>query len=85
MFLVFETCLNQLFKYCPKCGKAIDQTLTTEVPNVGSQFKIKLQCFNGCDITWAAQPELPATRGIGNLMVASAIDMSGLSFEKIKR
>ena len=56
-FLVFESCLKNMLKYCPSCGHFIDQILTTEVQNVGSQYKIKIQCFNGCDTTWASQPE----------------------------
>ena len=71
--------------YCPNCGTLVDPTLTTEIPNTGSQLKLVFRCFSGCGVSWAAQPEQAATRGVGNLLITSATDMSGLPFAKLKR
>ncbi|XP_057302544.1 uncharacterized protein LOC130636732 [Hydractinia symbiolongicarpus] len=85
IFLVFEFCLKSLFKYCPKCGVGLDSTMTTEVPNTGTQLKLKFNCMNGCDSSWVSQPEMQSTRGLGNLSITSAIEMAGLQFNKMKR
>ena len=84
-FLIYESCLMELLKYCPKCGKSIDSTLTTEMQNTGSQHNLALLCFGGCDFTWSSQPEMTATRGIGNIVLTAANDMAGIAFTKLTR
>ena len=46
-FLVYESCLKQLLRYCMKCGAPIDSSSTQEMQNTGSQLSFHLTCFKG--------------------------------------
>ena len=55
-FLVYESCLKKLLRYCMKCGALIDPSLTEEIQNTGSQLSFHLQCFKGtCSRTYSSQ------------------------------
>lgn len=84
-FLVYESSLMKLIRYCPNCGAVIDTELTTEKQNTGSQLKLSLHCLNGCNISWSSQPEFSATRGVGSVLITAAAEMSGILFSKLKR
>ncbi|XP_057290117.1 uncharacterized protein LOC130612777 [Hydractinia symbiolongicarpus] len=43
-YLVYETCIKELIKYCIKCGSIIDSGSISEVKNTGSQLTYKIQC-----------------------------------------
>ena len=46
-FLVFESKLLELMKYCAKCGAVINSSLTAERKNTGSQLMLIFHCVNG--------------------------------------
>ena len=46
-FIVFESQLLELTKYCIKCGSAIDPSLTKEVEGTGSQLTMRFHCSSG--------------------------------------
>ena len=83
--LVYESKLYELFRYCPKCGGHIDQSLIKEVPNTGSQLHLKVTCSNHCDVDWKSQPSVGSLKGLGNLFLATSISFSGLPFAKFER
>lgn len=47
VFLVYESQLSQLMKYCINCGAFIDSSQTTEVKNTGSQLTLNFTCSKG--------------------------------------
>ncbi|XP_066922298.1 uncharacterized protein [Clytia hemisphaerica] len=51
----------------------------------GTQYSVKMECLNGCLTTWASQPKAMSLKGIGNLMVTSAVELAGISYPKFKR
>ena len=76
-FLVFESNLKQLLKYCFKCGGLIDPTLTKEIHNEGSQASFRFTCVNERDLTWSTQPKIENVKGVGNVFLIAATEMSG--------
>ena len=78
MFLVYESCLDELFHTCQKCGKQL-----SEIEKIiqGGNIKVKTTCIEHCTYTWSAQPIL---RGMaaGNLLTASAILFSGFTYAR---
>ena len=46
-FLVFESNLLKLMKYCAQCGSVIDSSKTKEVKNTGSQLTLRFFCEKG--------------------------------------
>ncbi|XP_057313493.1 uncharacterized protein LOC130654865 [Hydractinia symbiolongicarpus] len=46
-YLVYETCIKGLIKYCIKCGSIIDSESISKVKNTGSQLTYKIQCVKG--------------------------------------
>ena len=83
--LVYESKLFELLQHCPKCGADVDQSLIQEVQNTGSQFHLKITCFNNCDVEWKSQPTVGSLKGLGNLFLATSIAFSGLPFAKFQR
>ena len=84
-FIVYESKLYELLKYCPNCGGHVDSSVIEEVPNTGSQLHLKISCFNDCLVDWKSQPQVGALKGLGNLFLSTGIAFSGLPFEKFRR
>ena len=78
-FLVFESCLKLLLKFCSKCGGTIiESTETTS----GSMFSVKMLCVNNHLTSWNSQP-LIKNIAAGNLLASAAILFSGNTFSRI--
>lgn len=39
----------------------------------------------GCEYVWSSQPKWKGTKGVGNLLLTAAIELSGSSFHKVRR
>ena len=80
-FIVFESQLNELFKFCQKCKSPVcELTKTTK----GSMVTIKTLCSQHHDYTWQSQPtsthkNIPA----GNLLIPAAIVCTGGTFQDL--
>ncbi|XP_066933448.1 uncharacterized protein [Clytia hemisphaerica] len=83
VYLVYESQLDKLFKTCQVCGEAIIET--KKIENEGTQYRRKMNCLGGCQTEWSSQPKATNFKGIGNLMVTAAAELSGISFPKLKR
>ena len=46
-YLVFDSCLKELFKFCLKCDGLLDLSLTKEHQQTGSQLTYAFQCLKG--------------------------------------
>ena len=79
-FIVFESCLKKLLKFCPKCAGVISESKMT---TCGSMLSVKIRCINNHDdFCWTSQPmikNMPA----GNLLTSAAILFSGNTFSRI--
>lgn len=77
-FIVFESCLDQLFQRCSVCGKGV---LNTRKFVVGSCLSIITECCADHTIKWSSQPNI---RGMasGNLLLPASILFSGGSYNK---
>lgn len=78
-FLVFESELFQLLKWCPVCGAAI---VEQEKSSQGTLLFVALTCINNHHSTWQSQPLLNRMAA-GNLLLSSAILLSGATYTKI--
>ena len=61
VLLVYESKLQELLKRCRKCGSVI--TESSEMKGDGSQYRVKMECLDGCDSMWCSQPVLSAVAG----------------------
>ena len=79
-YIVFESCLDKLIRFCPDCGAPVTETSKLVV---GTQINIKISCHNGHTSIWHSQPmvhKMPA----GNLLISAAILFSGNTFTHIE-
>ncbi|XP_066918258.1 uncharacterized protein [Clytia hemisphaerica] len=83
VLFVYESQLKKLMKTCMKCDETVIKHEVSELQ--GTQYNVKMECLNGCLTTWSSQPKAKSLKGIGNLMVTSAIELSGISYPKFKR
>lgn len=74
-FLIFESCLNQLFAFCILCGSA-SNLVTKKL--LGSMLIVEGHCLSGHTWRWQSQPT-HGTMAWGNYLGAAAILLSGLS------
>lgn len=81
-FLVYESSLFILLKYCPRCG---NPAIRNEVNVRGSLFKVQIQCSQGCDFVWNSQPLIKSCKGVGNLEMTTAITFSGIPPRKFEK
>ena len=84
VFLIYEQKLQDLLRFCPKCGALVLQESIEEVHNEGSQLSLKLNCFNNCNYQWRSQPPLHDTKGAGNLLLSAGIFYCGIPFSKFE-
>ncbi|XP_059181029.1 uncharacterized protein LOC131959829 [Centropristis striata] len=80
-YIVFETCLLELFESCPVCQQACDVTTTRR----GTFLRVKQQCPH-CKFhrQWSSQPLVGSTPA-GNLQLSAAVYFSGASYRKLDR
>ncbi|XP_064469886.1 uncharacterized protein LOC135384619, partial [Ornithodoros turicata] len=73
-FVVFESCLLELFRTCPQCFARCTNNITTQ----GTMISVKSQCTHGHVQTWDSQPMVNG-RPAGNLLLSGAMFFSGVS------
>ena len=78
-FLVFMEQLDELLHRCPTCGAVVSKR---ETSTRGSQLCVILKCKNGHIKIWKSQPMLKGMAA-ANLLLASAILLSGATYTKI--
>jgi len=79
-YLVFHSCLQQLFKYCINCGGSIEEKTYS---CTGSLLSVSTICIKGHVITWQSQPFINQSPA-GNLLIASSILFTGSTFNSFK-
>ncbi|CAC5422193.1 unnamed protein product [Mytilus coruscus] len=82
-FIAFESCLKSLFArvICTDCGELIAAD-ESEITYNGSAMKVKFLCMKGHQTLWESQP-LVNNKPAGNLMVATAVILSGETFSRL--
>ena len=60
-FVVYESQLDQLLKRCLKCGGPIMEK--NELKGDGSQYRLRMECLEGCKTIWCSQPVLSSATG----------------------
>ena len=79
-YLVFQSCLRQLFKFCVDCGATV-----TEMSFVchGSQLSVKTTCMKNHASTWSSQPFIKRA-AVGNLLISSSVLFTGNTFTRLQ-
>ena len=77
-FLVFESCPFKLLKQCCSCGQEVELNTSAR----GTLLVVNGTCPDGHVLTWQSQP-LIRDVGAGNLLVAAAVLLCGLTFTGI--
>lgn len=78
-FLIFESCLMQLFVICSTCLAPI---VTIKKSLFGSMLKISAECHNGHQTNWSSQP-VHNRMPLGNLFIAASCLFSGSQCSKL--
>lgn len=81
MFIVYESCIMELFRSCPLCTRSCD----VSTHRLGTFLSVKQHCLH-CLHTrhWNSQPVLGSTPA-GNLQLSAAVYLSGASFIQIEK
>lgn len=85
-FIVFDSCLKQLFKFChcPNCGSQ-DITTTLNNKNLGTMIIVTIHCSSCLKQTpWHSQPYIGDTPA-GNIFLSASILFSGATPTKVLR
>ena len=80
VFLVYESKLKDLLRFCPLCGALVIQDSTVEVSKEGIQLFLKLTCMGSCTYKWHSQPTLNNVKVARKLLVTAGILFSGIPF-----
>lgn len=80
-YLVFNSSLRQLFKYCMNCGEIV---VDVNYSFTGSLVSVTTTCMKGHEATWNSQPILNNHSPVGNLLISSSILFTGNTFGSIK-
>ncbi|XP_058617212.1 uncharacterized protein LOC131530781 isoform X2 [Onychostoma macrolepis] len=80
-YIVYESCLLELFEQCPECYRVSD----VRTRRVGTFLSVEQRCPD-CDFSrkWNSQPILGSTAA-GNLQLSVALYATGASFFKLKK
>uniref|UniRef100_A0A671XVK2 THAP-type domain-containing protein n=1 Tax=Sparus aurata TaxID=8175 RepID=A0A671XVK2_SPAAU len=80
-YIVYESCIMELFAACPVCTRACD----VRTRRLGTFLSVEQRCPQ-CKFCrhWNSQPILGSTPA-GNLHLSAAVYLSGASFSKISR
>ena len=81
--IAFESCLKSLFGrvVCTECGEPVSVDESTIAYN-DTAMKVKFLCMKGQRTSWESQP-LVNSKPAGNLMVVTAIILSGETFTRV--
>lgn len=77
-FIVFESCLRQLFEECRQCNSYCTVSLTVR----GTLVKVSAECLLGHVTTWQSQPEVSGFAA-GNILLSAAILFNGAAPTKV--
>ena len=80
-YIVFESSLDCLMKFCQQCGSPI---IEKEMRQNGSMIAYDVTCHSGCMYTWHSQPHVTPQLSCGNLLISAATVISGNSFSGIE-
>ena len=80
-YLVFNSSLTQLFKYCMNCGGIV---VDVKYSVTGRLVSVTTTCMKGHEATWNSQPILNNHSPVGNLLISSSILFTGNTFNAIK-
>ena len=82
-FIVFENCLDTLFRLCPECSRLV---LECDVKKVlkGSFLTVTYTCSQGHVNTWYSQSLLNRVPA-GNLLLSAGILFSGSTYAKLSQ
>lgn len=80
-YLVYESELYNLFKFCPNCGSHVKSMTKT---TTGTMLTIGFKCEAGCNAKWRSQPMLRRMPA-GNLLLSASIILSGSTFAKVSK
>ena len=61
VYLVYESQLEKLLKFCQVCGEPIIES--RKVENEGTQYRRRMSCLGGCDTDWSSQPKTANFKG----------------------
>ncbi|KAA8579040.1 hypothetical protein FQN60_010564 [Etheostoma spectabile] len=80
-YIVYETCILELFNACPVCALACD----VRTQRIGTFLSVK-QCCPRCSFRrlWSSQPVVGSTPA-GDLHLSAAMYLSGASFTQIEK
>lgn len=59
-FIIFQSNLEELLRFCPKCGSVVSDM---DKRCYGTQLKYNLICLDGCVTEWFSQPKCSAVKG----------------------
>ena len=79
-YLVFDSCLRDLFTFCRNCGASVSDTT---ISCLGSLVTVKTTCLQGHASTWNSQPIINQ-KPVGNLLISSSILFTGNTFVRIE-
>ena len=77
-YIIYESCLDQLFTICKLCRNPVAEVKKFKD---GSSLKISVTCMNHCSYTWSSQPSASGL-AVGNLLIAAAILFSGMTYQR---
>lgn len=80
-YIVYETCLLELFEVCPVCQRVSD----VRTRRLGTFLSVEQQCpYCQFSRKWNSQPILGSTPA-GNLQLSAALYTTGASFFKLEK
>ncbi|XP_037641699.1 uncharacterized protein LOC119497554 isoform X2 [Sebastes umbrosus] len=80
-FIVYESCIMELFEVCPVCVRACD----VQTRRIGTFISVEQLCpYCQYSRQWNSQPILGSTPA-GNLQLSAAVYLSGASFFKVEK
>ena len=78
-FIVYESKLNDLFKFCQQCGSPVCEISKN---HTGSMVTIRTLCLQNHTCTWNSQPTTKKNVPAGNLLIPAAILFTGGTFQE---
>ncbi|CAN7946176.1 unnamed protein product, partial [Ixodes hexagonus] len=79
-FIVFETCLKELFRVCRKCHAPCESVSKVS----GTLLKVQTLCVNGHCLLWRNQPILHG-KPAGSVLMSAAMLFTGTSPTSVLR
>ena len=79
-YLVFGSCLKELFKFCISCGANVTEL---KIIHTGCLVTVKTTCLASHDAIWNSQPLVNRTP-VGTLLLCSSVLFTGNTFSRIQ-